>query len=104
MIRTEDAKEYNRRGIAANASARSIKQQTHTTDVSQFVLCVRNNVGKNLSQVLLTTHRTQAERGWPLSSAISPTQSGRGRCVSLFLDKNRRHIGKSQPQRSPQST
>jgi hypothetical protein len=28
----------------------------------------------------------------------------RARCVSIFLDKNRRHIGKSQPKRPPQRT
>jgi hypothetical protein len=28
--------------------------------------------------------------------------AGRGRCVSIFLDKNRRHIGKSQSKRPPQ--
>eukprot|EP01047_Picozoa_sp_COSAG01_P001139 COSAG01_NODE_24_length_37608_cov_19.303154_26_plen_207_part_00 len=31
-------------------------------------------------------------------------QPGRGRCVSIFPDKNRRHIGKSQSTRPPQRT
>eukprot|EP01047_Picozoa_sp_COSAG01_P108796 COSAG01_NODE_37702_length_500_cov_0.411471_1_plen_99_part_10 len=29
---------------------------------------------------------------------------GRGRCVSMFLDRNRRHIGESQPERPPKQT
>eukprot|EP01047_Picozoa_sp_COSAG01_P074873 COSAG01_NODE_12651_length_1704_cov_1.047352_1_plen_144_part_10 len=31
-------------------------------------------------------------------------QPTRGRCVSIFLDKNRRYIGKSQPKRPPKRT
>ena len=31
-------------------------------------------------------------------------RAGRGRCVSIFLDRNRRYVGKSQPKRPPKRT
>jgi hypothetical protein len=38
---------------------------------------------------------------WPQAHRQPSASAGRGRCVSIFLDKNRRHIGKSQPNGRP---
>jgi hypothetical protein len=52
-------------------------------------------------------HRTR--RAWltpahPWSAAAAAAPPGRGRCVSRFLDKNRRCVGKSQSTRPPTRT
>jgi hypothetical protein len=38
------------------------------------------------------------------AARAAPAPAGRGRGVSIFLGKNRRYIGKSQPERPPQRT
>jgi hypothetical protein len=56
-------------------------------------------VGEHASQ--RRTHGTRESH----HGEHQPQRAGAGvRCVSIFLDKNRRYIGKCQPKRTPQRT
>jgi hypothetical protein len=55
-------------------------------------------VTQQLLRSLAQRHRRLPQRS---HAVLVPT---RGRCVSIFLDKNRRYIGKSQSKRPPERT
>jgi hypothetical protein len=52
----------------------------------------------------LTRELRPRGRGFGVTEAHAVPHTTRVRCVSIFLDKNRRYIGKSQSQRPPKRT
>eukprot|EP01049_Picozoa_sp_SAG25_P012258 SAG25_NODE_1630_length_2648_cov_6.231463_1_plen_192_part_00 len=71
-------------------------------------LCLMKTVGGGkgvkggMRHAARTLHRGAGRAGAVVD--LVGQDAGRGRCVSIFLDKNRRYIGKSQSERPPERT
>jgi hypothetical protein len=55
-----------------------------------------------LKSTVPSTPACEAQPPWAEQGAL--WMAGHGRCVSIFLDKNRRHVGKSRSKRPPKRT